>query len=68
MLDIKGYPRGDIIKDQKMLPGKAVLVHNLSVERNTQGTQEKSCVLVGLGSSVESDVATRNHLGGIPRK
>lgn len=50
------------------IPKVVDLVHDLAVERNTHGTQQKSCILVGLGGSVESDVATGDHLRRIPMK
>jgi len=39
---------------------------DLSVEWNSHGAEEKSSVLIRLGSSVEGNMATRDHLGGVP--
>lgn len=42
------------------------LVDNLSVERQAQSAQEQTSILVSLGAGVESDVASGNHLRGVP--
>lgn len=52
----KGRPRGEFI----------FLVDNLSVERQAQSAQEQTSILVSLGAGVESDVASGNHLRGVP--
>lgn len=43
------------------------LVDQLAMEGNTHGTEQKPGVLVGSGAGVDSNVATGNHLGRVPK-
>lgn len=36
------------------------------MEGNAHGAEEESCILVGSGGSVEDDIATGDHFGGVP--
>lgn len=37
------------------------------IERNAHGAEQESGILVGPGAGVESDMATGDHLGRVPR-
>lgn len=43
-----------------------ILMHDLPVEWNAHRTQQETGILVCLGSSVQGNVATGNHLGRVP--
>jgi len=43
-------------------------LHDLAVKGNTHGAQEELGILVRLGSGVKGDMATWDHLGGVPEK
>jgi hypothetical protein len=64
----KDHPSGDIIRSQDVARCGNTLVYDFSVEGNTHGAQEETGILVGSGTSVESDVATGDHLGRVPAR
>jgi hypothetical protein len=67
MLDIKRPSKWRYNKKPKDVARcRTTLVNDLSVEWNTHGAQEETGILVGSGTSVESDVATGDHLGRVP--
>jgi hypothetical protein len=67
MLDIKRASTWRYNKKPKGVTRcRTTLVNDLSVEGNTHSAQEETGILVGSGTSVESDVTTGDHLGGVP--
>lgn len=47
-------------------PAPSTLGRNLAMERHAHGAKKESGILVSSGAGVDGNVATRNHLGGIP--